>query len=31
TSEPHYLSWAPITTPQPDFHRPEFFGNITLL
>ena len=31
TSEPHYLSWAPITTPQPDFHRPEFFGDITLL
>ena len=31
TSEPHYLSWAPIDTPQPDFHRPEFFGDITLL
>lgn len=24
-SEPHYLSWQPITTPAPDFHRPEFF------
>ena len=22
---PHYLSWAPIATPRPDFHRPEFF------
>lgn len=22
---PHYLSWAPIYTPTPDFHRPEFF------
>ncbi len=31
TSEPHYLSWAPIDTPQPDFHRPEFFGDITLM
>lgn len=28
TSEPHYLSWSPIDTPTPDFHRPEFFGEI---
>ena len=21
----HYLSYAPIATPKPDFHRPEFF------
>lgn len=28
TSEPHYLSWAPISTPEPDFHQPQFFGNI---
>lgn len=26
--EPHYLSWAPIHTPEPDFHRPEFFGTL---
>lgn len=26
----HYLSWAPIDLPAPDFHRPEFFGKITL-
>lgn len=26
---PHFLSWAPIDTPEPDFHRPEFFGEIT--
>ena len=25
-SQPHYLSWNPISTEQPDFHRPEFFG-----
>lgn len=25
---PHYLSWQPIDTPKPDFHRPEFFGAI---
>ncbi len=24
----HFLSWAPIDTPTPDFHRPEFFRNI---
>lgn len=24
-SKPHYLSWNPIDTPRPDFHRPEFF------
>lgn len=29
--QPHFLSWAPITTPQPDFHRPEFFGEVVLL
>ena len=27
-SRPHYLSWHPIDTPEPDFHRPEFFGEI---
>jgi len=25
---PHYLSWNPIQTEKPDFHRPEFFGNL---
>lgn len=30
TSSPHYLSWAPIVTDRPDFHRPEFFGDIIL-
>jgi len=24
-SIPHYLSWSPINTKTPDFHRPEFF------
>ena len=24
-STPHFLSWVPISTPSPDFHRPEFF------
>ena len=26
SATPHYVSWAPISTPKPDFHRPEFFG-----
>lgn len=30
TSAPHYLSWNPIKTEKPDFHRPEFFGTIVL-
>ena len=30
TAFPHYLSWSPIKTEQPDFHRPEFFGELTL-
>ena len=30
TSLPHYLSWAPVSTPAPDFHRPEFFAPVTL-
>lgn len=30
TEKKHYLSWSPISTDKPDFHRPEFFGKITL-
>ncbi len=29
-SQPHYLSWNPIITEKPDFHRPEYFGKIIL-
>ncbi len=25
-SVPHYLSWNPVGTEKPDFHRPEYFG-----
>jgi len=28
TSEPHYITWNPVETETPDFHRPEFFGEI---
>ena len=27
--KPHFLSWNPINTEKPDFHRPEFFGTLT--
>lgn len=26
--QPNYFSWVYIDTPTPDFHRPEFFGQI---
>ena len=26
TSQPHWLSWCPIDTPGPNFHRPDSFG-----
>lgn len=28
TQNVHYVSWAPIVVKQPDFHRPDFFGEI---
>ena len=28
TAHPHFLSWNPVGTPAPDFHRPEFFGEL---
>jgi len=31
TEQPHYVSWAPIITEKPDFHRPEFFGELYLV
>ena len=30
TKRPHFLSWQPIDLPKPDFHCPQFFGEITL-
>ncbi len=26
--EPHYLSWNPINLEKPNFHTPDFFGDI---
>ncbi len=28
---PHFLSWNPINTESPDFHKPECFGRIKLI
>jgi hypothetical protein len=27
-TKPHYVTWNPLKTPKPDFHRPEYFGTI---
>ena len=28
TSHPHWLTWAPVDFPRPNFHLPEFFGKL---
>ncbi|MCK5672733.1 MAG: hypothetical protein KAH95_05120 [Spirochaetales bacterium] len=28
---PHYLTWNPVGVDTPDFHRPEFFGDVIFL
>lgn len=28
TEYPHFLSWAPIDLPEPNFHCPEYFGEL---
>ncbi len=28
TDSKHFVTWSPIKTEKPDFHRPEFFGEI---
>ena len=29
TSHPHWLTWAPVEHPTPNFHLPEYFGRLT--
>lgn len=31
TANPHYGCWNPIRIPQPDFHRPDFFGDLQII
>lgn len=28
TAVPHYGAWSPVEVPKPDFHQPEYFGQI---
>ena len=28
TAQEHYFSWNPVNNPTPDFHRPEYFGEL---
>lgn len=28
TSDPHFVTWNPVGTESPDYHRPEFFGKL---
>ena len=28
TSHPHWLTWAPVDFPKPNFHLPKFFGQL---
>jgi hypothetical protein len=28
TPAPHWGAWSPVHTPQPDFHQPEYFGEL---
>lgn len=30
TKKPHFVSWNPILVPHPEFHSPQFFGEMTL-
>lgn len=30
TDKPHFASWTKIETDTPDYHRPEFFGNLII-
>ena len=29
TSVPHYLTWSPVNTPNPDFHQPDYYGHLS--
>ena len=31
SSHPHWLTWAPVAAPAPDFHRPESFGTLVFV
>jgi hypothetical protein len=30
-SVPHFVTWSPVGTPQPDYHQPAYFGELIFL
>ena len=30
-SNPHFVTWNPVGTEKPDYHRPEYFGNLRFI
>jgi hypothetical protein len=30
-TQPHYLTWSPVETINPDFHQPDFFGTLKFI
>lgn len=30
-SSPHWISWSPVYSEKPDFHRPEYFGRLKFI
>jgi hypothetical protein len=30
-SNPHFVTWNPVGTEKPDYHRPEFFGTLKFI
>jgi hypothetical protein len=30
-SNPHYVTWNPVGTEKPDYHRPEYFGTLKFI
>lgn len=30
TITPHYITWSPVGTPDPDYHQPAYFGKLIL-
>jgi len=28
TSVPHFVTWNPVNSANPDFHKPDFFGKL---
>jgi len=31
SSNPHYITWSPVSNPVPQFHLPQFFGKLIFI